>query len=37
MRTDTFISLEPGNLPGADSVFLDQGVLGNTFVFHCFP
>lgn len=37
MGTDAFVALEPGDLPGADVVALDEGVLRNTFLFHYVP
>ena len=37
MGAYTLISLQSGNLSGADVVILDQRILGNTLLFHDIP
>ena len=37
MGADAFVALEPGDLPGADVVALDEGVLRNALLFHYVP
>lgn len=37
MRADTFVTLEPGDLSGADSVFFGERILGNSLLLHCIP
>lgn len=34
---DTFISFQPSDLAGADTICLNQHILGNTFFLHSFP
>lgn len=34
---NTFVALEPGDLPGADIVFLNKRVLCNAFFLHFCP
>ena len=37
MGANTFISFQTGDLPGADAILLDQGILCDAFLFHCKP
>lgn len=37
MGADAFVALEPGDLPGADIVFLNKRVLCNAFFLHFCP
>ena len=34
---DTFVPLQPCDLTGADAVFFDQRILGDSFFFHDVP
>lgn len=37
MGADAFITFQPGNLPGTDSIFFYEGILRNAFLLHSIP
>lgn len=37
MGADAFVALKPGDLPGADIVFLNKRVLRNALFLHFYP